>query len=97
MSPSWEEFEASRRTLQEPGKKEVIRFASHRLTTTRHPVVDLTVSGVRLYSAHFTVTVNFDVDLAVGVIEQGKLTPIPIGDDPRAVVAVAWSLIFETS
>jgi hypothetical protein len=78
--------EAARRTLQEPGKKEVIRFASHRLTTTRHPVVDLTVSGVRLYSAHFTVTVTFDLDLAVGVIEQGRLMKMTTGG--FSVVAV---------
>jgi hypothetical protein len=72
-------IEAARRSLQEPGKREVVQLAAHRLTATRHPVVDLTADQVVLYSAHFTVTVTFDVDLADAVVDQGKLTKMTTG------------------
>jgi hypothetical protein len=71
--------EAARRTLKAPGRKEVVHLAQHQMTATRHPVVDLTASGVRLYSAHFTVTVTVDIGLADAVVKQGRLTKLTTG------------------
>jgi hypothetical protein len=71
--------EAGRRTLREPLTKEVVHLASHRMTLTRQPEVDVTVDGVRIYTAKFTLTVTFDIALADAVVRQGKLTAMTAG------------------
>jgi hypothetical protein len=82
-------MEAARQTLSEPGTKQVVHLASQRLPLTRHPVVDLTVGGVCVYSAHFTVTVTFDVAVADAVVRQGRLTEVTVGGYSVVVVLEA--------
>lgn len=81
--------EAARRTLREPGTKQVVHLASQQFPLTRHPVVDLTVGRVCVYSAHFTVTVTFDVAVADAVVRQGRLTEVTVGGYSVVVVLEA--------
>ena len=81
--------EAARRTLREPGTKQVVHLASQQLPLTRHPVVDLTVGGVCVYSAHFAVTVTFDIAVADAVVRKGRLMEVTVGGYSVVVVLEA--------
>ena len=72
--------DAAKLTLQAPGRKEVVRLGSHRITSAHHPAIDLVVDGVRVHTFRFELTVTFDIDVAVAVIQQGKLVAMRSGD-----------------
>ncbi len=72
--------EAARQTLRAPGRKEVVRLASHQITSAHQPAIDLVVDGVRVHTFHFELTIGIDIDVAVAVIQHGKLVAMTTGD-----------------
>lgn len=80
---------AARRTVKAPGSPETVYLASHEITSTHHPLVDLLVDGVRLHTFTFEVTVA--VELAGGAlrIQDGRLLDARCG---RATVTAELRL-----
>jgi len=78
--------QAAQRTVRAPGSKEVVHLAGQQLSVTREPVVDVTIGNVCVYSAHFSVTVTFDVSLADAVIRDGRLMKLTVGGYSAAAV-----------
>lgn len=81
--------QAARRTVLAPGSKEVVHLAGQQLSVTREPVVDVTMGGVCVYTAHFSVTVTFDVAVADAVIRDGRLTELTVGGYSALAVLAA--------
>jgi hypothetical protein len=72
--------DAGRQTLEAPGRKEIVRLASHQITSVHHPAVDLDVDGARVHTFRFDLTVTFDVDVASAIVQHGKLVAVTSGD-----------------
>src|SRR5215813_573695 len=45
--------EAARRTVRTPGLQEVVQLASHRISTIRHPTIEVLVDGVKVHTFRF--------------------------------------------
>ena len=71
---------AARQTMRAPGRQEVVQLASHQLTWTKNPTIDLLVDGVRVHTFRFQLTIVFGVDVAAAVVQEGKLTALKAGD-----------------
>ncbi|MET7301778.1 hypothetical protein [Embleya sp. NPDC005575] len=71
--------EAARRTRAAPGTEEVIALATHRITSTHRPCVDLTVDGARVGSLEICLTVAFDIEGMLAVIRQARLMSLRCG------------------
>lgn len=72
--------ESARRTLATPGSEEVVVLATHKVTSTYRPSVDLLVDGVRLNSFEFELTVEFDVKGLSAVVRGGALVALRGGE-----------------
>jgi len=71
--------EAARRTLAAPGSEEVLSLASHTVTWTSRPQVDLLVDGVKLNSFEFEITFVFELTGVSAVIKAGNLVALSGG------------------
>lgn len=72
--------QAAERTLASPGSKEVVVLATHRVSSTHHPSVELLVDGVTVYTFVFELTVVFDLTGVAAVIRQGALVALRGGE-----------------
>jgi hypothetical protein len=82
----WQKYDAlslaAEETLLSPGQEHVIDLATHRITSTHAPSVELVVDGVPAPIA----SIDFEIDLAAviqalrAVVSGGKLTAIRSGD-----------------
>jgi hypothetical protein len=77
--------ESARRTLEMPGSEEVTSLASHRVTSTYRPRVDLVYDGVRVNSFEFELTAVFDVSGVAAVMAAGRLVALRGGQCQLAV------------
>jgi hypothetical protein len=73
-------LDAARRTAHSPGKTEVLALATHRVTCTYSPTVDLLVDGLRVNTFEFEVTVTFDLTGLSAVVAEGNLVALSGGD-----------------
>jgi hypothetical protein len=71
--------QAARRTLAAPGSEEVLSLASHTVTWTSRPQVDLLLDGVKLNSFEFEITFVFELTGVSGVIRAGNLVALSGG------------------
>ncbi|MYS84749.1 hypothetical protein [Embleya scabrispora] len=71
--------EAARRTRAAPETEEVVALATHRITSTHRPCVDLTVDGARVGSLEICLTVAFDIEGMLAVIRRAHLTSLRCG------------------
>ncbi|MEG3614135.1 hypothetical protein [Isoptericola haloaureus] len=66
---------AGRRTARSPGR-EVVALATHRVTGSHHPRVDLMVDGVRLRRFTFELSVVLVLTGVAAVVEGGALVAV---------------------
>ena len=70
---------AARRTLATPGGTELVNLASHQITVTRNPSVDVMVDDVRVARVQLGLSVVFDVSPLVAGVSAGLLTALHSG------------------
>jgi hypothetical protein len=71
--------EAARRTREAPGTEEVVALATHKVTSTHRPSVDLTVDGARVGTVELCLTVAFDIRGMVAVVRDATLMSLQCG------------------
>jgi hypothetical protein len=71
---------AAERTLASPGSEEVVVLATHRVSSTHRPSVELLVDGVTVHTFVFELTVVFDLTGVTAVIRQGDLVALRGGE-----------------
>jgi hypothetical protein len=72
--------EAAERTLAVSGSEEVVVLATHRVTWTYQPHIDLLVDGKKITTFDFEMTVVYDLDSVVAVVRRGELVALRGGD-----------------
>jgi hypothetical protein len=89
----WKKYESltdsARRTLASPGSEEVVLLATHQITCSYQPYVDLLLDGVRLNSFEIDLTLVFEVTGVEAVVRAGDLVALRGG---RCQVAGTLSL-----
>jgi len=73
-------LEAARRTVQTPDGQEVVQLGSHRISTIRHPTIEILVDGVKVHTFRFELSVTFDIEVAALIVRGGRLTGLRAGD-----------------
>jgi hypothetical protein len=70
---------AAQRTRADPAAIEQVELASHRITTTHRPYLDITVNGVKVATVHFDLGLTLDLDTMLGQVRQARLVGIQGG------------------
>ncbi|MEU7016738.1 hypothetical protein [Streptomyces sp. NPDC046385] len=70
---------AARRTRELPGSEEVVALATHRITSTHRPYVDIYVDGAKLGTLQVDLTLVFWVSGFVCVVRDACLTGVNAG------------------
>jgi hypothetical protein len=70
---------AAARTKPSPGGTEQVELASHRITTTHRPYLDINVNGAKVATVHFDLGLTLDVDVMVGTVHQARLVAVQGG------------------
>jgi hypothetical protein len=78
-------YAAAKSTKDSPAT-EVVQLATHRITTTHRPSVDVAVNGVRLATVHFELSLVIEVDGLSATVRGGRLVGLGGG---RCVVTAA--------
>jgi len=71
---------AAERTLTSPGSEEVVVLATHRVSSTHHPSVELLVDGVKVHTFVFELQVTFDLNGVTAVVRRGALVALRGGE-----------------
>ena len=72
--------DAAERTLAAPDGAEIVALATHRITSTYRPHVDLMVGGVKLNTFEFELQIVFDLTGVSAVVRSGNLVAVRGGD-----------------
>lgn len=74
---------AAQRTREVPGSRAVVDLATHRVTQTYRPYIDLRLDGQhihwRLHRFKLELLLSFDVHALVGVVRDGRLVELGSG------------------
>lgn len=76
---------AARRTAMSPGSSEIVAVATHHVTATQRPYVDLLADDVRVGRIRLELHLDFTVAGLVAIVRQGRLAAVQSG---RCTVAV---------
>lgn len=68
--------EAAKRTRAAPGSKELVVLATHQVTSTHHPSIDLLVDERKVHTLVFELTVEFVITGVVAVVQRGNLVAL---------------------
>jgi hypothetical protein len=80
---------AARRTLAQPGSKELVSLVTHRITAEQQPYVRVLVNGQPVVTVQLKFSVDFDVSALLAEITEGQLVAIHTGRcDITATLAV---------
>jgi hypothetical protein len=80
---------AARRTAAAPGSIELVDLATHQITATQRPAVNLLVDNKRVATVEFGLSVVFDISALVAGIRGGRLVAVHSGRcDVTATLAV---------
>ena len=80
---------AARHTLAAPGRTELVDLASHEITTTQEPSVDILVDGRRVAILQLGLSVVFDVSALGARVRAGRLAGLYSGRcDVTATLAI---------
>ncbi|MBV8540103.1 MAG: hypothetical protein JO063_09260 [Pseudonocardiales bacterium] len=72
--------QAADRTFASPGSEEVVVLATHRVSSTHHPSVELLVDDVTVHTFVFELKVVFDLTRVAAVIRGGDLVALRGGE-----------------
>ena len=70
---------AARRTVAAPGSIELVDLATHQITLTQRPAVDLLVDNHRVATVELGLSVVFDISALVAGIRGGRLVAVHSG------------------
>jgi len=70
---------AARRTLAKPGTKELVALATHRITVSQQPSIDILLNGQVEATLHLALTLEFDVSAAVAEVSEGMMVALHSG------------------
>jgi hypothetical protein len=86
--------DAARRTLANPDSTELVNLATHQITVTRNPSVDVMADNLRVASVHLGLSVVFDVSALVAGVSAGLLTALHSGRcDITATLAIQGTTV----
>jgi hypothetical protein len=79
---------AAKRTFATPDSSEVVELATHTITSTHRPFVELLVNDVHVATVRFELAVKFVVKALVATVQHGRLVAVHAGDcDVTATLA----------
>jgi hypothetical protein len=70
---------AAQATVANPGSTEVVALATHRITASHTPHVDLVIDDVKTATVEVTVEVDVEIDGLVGSVHAGRLVSLHNG------------------
>jgi hypothetical protein len=70
---------AARRTIAAPGSTEVVELATHRITSTHRPFVEVLVDDVHVATVRFELCIEFVVKGLIGTVKRGRLVALHCG------------------
>jgi hypothetical protein len=80
---------AARRTVAAPGSIELVDLATHQITLTQRPAIDLLVDNHRVATVELGLSVVFDISALVAGIRGGRLVAVHSGRcDVTATLAI---------
>jgi hypothetical protein len=80
---------AARRTVAAPGSIELVDLATHQITLTQRPAIDLLVDNHRVTTVELGLSVVFDISALVAGIRGGRLVAVHSGRcDVTATLAI---------
>jgi len=80
---------AARRTVAAPGSIELVDLATHQITATQRPAVNLLVDNHRVATVELGLSVVFDISALVAGIRGGRLVAVHSGRcDVTATLAI---------
>ncbi|MBW5483210.1 hypothetical protein [Streptomyces bambusae] len=81
--------DAAHRTRRFPGSEEVVALATHSITSTHHPYVDVLVDGAPAATVDVALDVAFRIRALVAVVREARLTGVRSGEcEVEATLAV---------
>ncbi len=81
--------DAARHTLAKTGSTELVVLATHRITVSQQPSVDLVLNGERVETVQLELTIQFDISAAVAGVIAGMMTALHSGRcDITATLAI---------
>lgn len=72
--------ESAKRTLAAPGSEEIVALASHRITSTSSPHVDLFLDDAKVKTLEFELEIVFDLTALSAVVRLGELVALRGGE-----------------
>jgi len=78
---------AAKRTFASPDSSEVVELATHTISSTQRPFVELLVNDVHVATVHLELSVRFVVKGLVATVQHGRLTALSGGCHVAATVA----------
>jgi hypothetical protein len=70
---------AARRTRARPGTTELVQLATHQITVTRQPNIDIFVNNHVVTTVELELTVIFDISALIAGVHGGRLTALHSG------------------
>ena len=71
---------AAKRTFATPDSAEIVELATHTITSTHRPFVELLVNDVHVATVRFELAVKFVVKALVATVQHGRLVAVHAGD-----------------
>jgi hypothetical protein len=71
---------AAKRTFATPDSSEVVELATHTITSTHRPFVELLVNDVHVATVRFELGVKFVVKGLLATVQHGRLVAVHAGD-----------------
>jgi hypothetical protein len=83
LAAGWRKWEvlaaAGQRSLESPGQTEIVELVDHRITSTHHPAVDVTVDGVKVAEITLQIEIVIQLHALTAVVTQGRLVALRSG------------------
>lgn len=70
---------AAKRTVAAPGSEEVVELATHSITWTHNPQIDVLVNDARVATMHFELSIRFTVKGLTATVRDGNLVRLSSG------------------
>jgi hypothetical protein len=70
---------AAKRSIAAPGSSEIVDLATHRITSTHSPHVEVFVNDTRVATVRFDLSITFTVKGVVATVRDGHLTTLQTG------------------
>jgi hypothetical protein len=83
LAAGWRKWDvlaaAGRLSLESPGQTEIVELVDHRITSTHHPAVDVTVDGVQVAEITLQIEIVILLHALTAVVTQGRLVALRSG------------------